>query len=115
MRDDLASLEAVDSRPALGIDVAEAVEGERTEDPILDLRREKLFDDRRARSVRSRDRIEKHLGGLGGLGSAQEPRLADGVAELADELLARRREQSEGTDVVVTSMPSPASPSSCAT
>ena len=93
--DDLAVLEAIDADRS-GIDVAEAVERERAEDAVLDLRREQLFDDRRARPVRARDRVEQHLGGLGGLRSAEESRLADVVAELANELLACRREQRGG-------------------
>ena len=87
--------EAVDADRS-GIDVAVAVERERAEDAVLDLGREELLDDRCPRSVGARDRVEEHLGGLGGLRSPQKSRLADVVAELANELLARRREQLGG-------------------
>src|SRR5688572_29678747 len=85
--DDFAILEAVDPDGSR-VDVAVGIERERAEDAALDLRREELLDDRSTRSVGTRDRVEEHLGRLGGLRSPQESRLADVVAELANEPLA---------------------------
>ena len=47
--------------------LAVAVERERAEDAVLDLRREELLDDRRACPVGAGDRVEEHLRRLSGL------------------------------------------------
>ena len=90
--DDLPVLVAVHA-DRRRVDVAEPVERERAEDPVLDLGREEFLDDRRTRSVGACDRVQEHFRRLGRLGGSLRSWLGNDRTELTKEPLSSGRQR----------------------